>query len=110
MVGDLVRLLAAVASIPGGAVARGVRRWGTGSAPVIDIEVKRLEDGLERAALLELLGRIALAPHVVGVLLRVSAPPGGWAACQDLREAIEARERGDVAGGGLRPGVPAAHR
>jgi protease-4 len=90
MVGDRVRLLAAVASIPGGAVARGVRRWGTGSAPVIDIEVKRLEDGLERAALLELLGRIALAPHVVGVLLRVSAPPGGWAACQDLREAIEA--------------------
>lgn len=67
-----------------GAILRRVH----GPAAVLDLRVTRLEGALERSLQLESLRRAAVDPSVAAVLLRLDSPPGGFAACEDLRRVI----------------------
>lgn len=62
---------------------------------VLDLRVTRQADIRSRSLLVERLLRVADDADIKAVLLRIDAPPGGWAATGDLRDAILAlREAG----------------
>lgn len=95
MVEDLFRLGASVVALPITLVVRAFRQVRQGPAAILDLTVERSEDTVERARLLAQLRRVPDDGTVSAVLLRIDAPPGNWASCQDLREVIETiRESG----------------
>jgi protease-4 len=82
----LIRLFAA----PVGFAARAVHRLATGTGVVLDVTIAGHAGLWDRDVFFRRLRRAAHDPHVAAVLLRIEAAPAGWAACQDLREAIGA--------------------
>lgn len=84
------RIGAALAAVPVGIALGVVHRLATGRDAVLDLTVDRVADLKARDALLRRIRRVANDPNVAGLLLRLKAPPAGWAACQDLRAAIVA--------------------
>ena len=80
--------MGSVATFPVRALFRTVQGLATGRAAILDVEVKRLDDAMLRQAWLRRLRRAAAEPGVRGFVLRIEAPPGSWAACGDLRNAI----------------------
>ena len=91
---QILRMGAAVASIPAGMALGAVHRVLTGRA-VVTLDVKRVSEALDRAALADRVRGLAADPHVVAVVLRLEGPPGGWASCQDLLSALgEVRQAG----------------
>jgi len=62
--------------------------WLSGSQAVVDVKITRVPDILGRQQLVHRIRRMGLDTNVAAVLLRIEAPPGGYAACQDLRAAI----------------------
>ncbi len=62
--------------------------WLTGPQGVVDMTIGRGEDLLARQRVLHRIRRMGTDPNVAAILLRIEAPPGGYAACQDLRGAI----------------------
>lgn len=89
MLKDVLKLGAGAVSLPLGMVWSRWRRVRTGRQAVVEVDVVRLEDALHRERWLQALRRLASDPSVEAVLFKVEAPPGGWAACQDLRAAIK---------------------
>jgi hypothetical protein len=84
-----------VLAIPPRLALAGVHRLATGRRAILDVTVDREGGLVARARLRTGLLRSAADPGVVGVLLRLRAPPGGWATCQDLRAAVQhLRQRG----------------
>ncbi|MEQ1505889.1 MAG: S49 family peptidase, partial [Myxococcota bacterium] len=84
----LVRVGAALASKPVGSLLRWGHRFATGRDVVLDVVIDRRADLHDRTQRLHRLRRVADDPLVAAVVLRLREPPGGWAACQDLRAAI----------------------
>jgi protease-4 len=84
----LVRAAARLLSVPVGVAGRVVHRVATGSAAVLDVPIQRHEGLRERELFLRRLRRAGQDPQLAAVLLRIAAPPGGWAACEDLRTVV----------------------
>jgi protease-4 len=62
----------------------------SGSQAVVDVTLTRVPDLVEREQQLHRIRRMGNDPNVAAILLRIEAPPGGYAACQDLRGVIKA--------------------
>ena len=88
MIEDASRLAASVAAIPAGGLIRAVQSASTGRHAILDLTVERSEDAMHRQGIVHRLRRAAVDPAVGGALLRFESPPGSWASCQDLRDAI----------------------
>jgi protease-4 len=84
----VTRAVARLLSVPVGLAAGAVHRLATGSSAVLDVRVGRHEGLRERDSFLRRLQRAAHDPHLAAVLLRIDAPPGGWASCEDLRSVV----------------------
>lgn len=84
----LWRTIASGFSLPAALATGALFRRLNGPAAVLDLRVTRLEGVQERAAQLHALRRAALEPSIAAVLLRLDGPPGGFAACEDLRATI----------------------
>lgn len=69
---------------------RLVHRLRFGSAVVLELRLDASEHAVETALLVRALRRAAADPRVVGLLLWIEAPPGGWASGEDLRDALHA--------------------
>jgi protease-4 len=88
MLADLTRAGARITAAPVRALTRGVRRALTRGGRILELHLDRVPDVRQRAILVERVRRVALDPGVVGLLIRIDAAPGGWAATGDLRAAI----------------------
>ncbi|MCB9677864.1 MAG: signal peptide peptidase SppA [Alphaproteobacteria bacterium] len=88
MIADVVRLTALGLALPFGAAWGAWHRLRTSSHAILDVKVTALEDSQSRESWLGALRRIAGDSGVEGVVFHIEAPPGGWAACQDLRAVI----------------------
>lgn len=89
MLQDAGRLVGTAAAIPAGALFRTLQGLSTGGNAILDLEVVRWEDAMLRQHAIHKLMRAAADPSVAGLLLRLEAPPGSWASCQDLRATIQ---------------------
>lgn len=87
---SVLRIAKGLASAPVGFLAGRVQRIACGPQAVLDLEIKAVEDSLQRSMLFHRLRRAAADPNVAAVLLRIREAPGSWAACSDLRDAIAA--------------------
>ncbi|HHO52647.1 MAG TPA: hypothetical protein ENK18_17695 [Deltaproteobacteria bacterium] len=87
------RLASAVAAVPAGGLASLIHRLATGPEAILEIDVGLIADLRGRQQWIHQIRRAAADPLVAAVLFRFHAPIGGWAACQDLREAILALRR-----------------
>lgn len=85
----VVRIAAGLASRPIGFVAGRVQRAASGPQAILDVKVEAIQDTLRRQEFFHRLRRAGIDPNVAGVLLRLEGAPGGWAACQDLRQTIQ---------------------
>ncbi|MFT7521330.1 MAG: ClpP class serine protease, partial [Kiritimatiellia bacterium] len=95
MVPEVVRRGASLFAPPLIKIARSIRRAVTSDSVVVEFVVRALPDIRARELQLRLLRRIARDPGVKGLLIRIEAAPGGWAATQDLRGSLsEFTERG----------------
>lgn len=89
----LVRALTGSFSWPAGWVLRRIRGAFTGSDALLDVRVRRFTTEFERVQWLNQLRRVSMDAHVSTVLLRLESPPGGIAACQDLRDVVAGLRR-----------------
>ncbi|MCB9690027.1 MAG: S49 family peptidase [Alphaproteobacteria bacterium] len=80
-------VLGALALLPRVAL-RGLHRGLTGQQAVLDVTVERMPDLMQRDRFLRRLGGVVDDARVVAVVLRLHAPPAGWAALQDLVDVI----------------------
>jgi len=87
-VGRLVRAVARTAARPLRAMGWGARRGWLRSGAVVEVDVVSIPGLRDRHRWLHRLRRLGTDPMVVGVLLKVHEGPAGWAALQDLVEAI----------------------
>jgi protease IV len=88
MLAEVARSGAALLVSPVRAVTRLLRRSIMGRGRIVEIDVHALPDVRARAMFALRVRRLARDPAVVGVVLRVDSPPGGWGATGDLRDAI----------------------
>jgi len=88
MIRDLLRMSALGLALPIGAAWGGWHRLRTSNHAILDVKVSALEDSYQRERWLLALRRIAGDPGVEAVVFLIDTPPGGWAACQDLRAVI----------------------
>lgn len=77
-----------VFSLPVGVLVSVVHRLAVGKQAVVEVRINQISDVLERQAVIHRVRRMAGDERVQAVLLRIEAPPGGYAACSDLREAV----------------------
>ena len=87
---SVLRLAKGLAAAPFGFLAGRVQRIACGPQAVLDLEIKAIDDSLQRQLLFHRLRRAAADPNVAAVLLRLREAPGSWAASSDLRDAIAA--------------------
>jgi len=81
------------AALPFYWMSTALHGWLTGSQGVVDVTITRGADILTRQRMLHRLRRMGTDPNVAAVLLRIEAPPGGYASCQDLRSTIASVRR-----------------
>jgi protease-4 len=93
MMDDAARVVGSVAAVPAGGLLRVIQSMASTSQAVLDLEVETLEDSQHRQALLNRLRRAAADPGVTALIVRFSSPPGSWAACADLRVALQRLRR-----------------
>ena len=84
----ITRFIASAAAVPFGMTLGAVHRAVSGPAAIVDVKIRRGETVIDRQLLVHRLRRMGYDSNVAAVLLRLHAPPGGYAACQDLRAAI----------------------
>lgn len=89
----IVRMSAGIAGMPLAALWSAYHRLRCGPVAVLDVDVRASPGAAERQAFLNRLRRAGHDPCIAAVLLRLYEPPGGWAACQDLRATIRALRR-----------------
>lgn len=89
----ITRIVASAAALPIGMTLGAIHRAVTGPAAIVDVPIRRAEDVIARQRMVHRIRRMGYDPSVAGVLLRLQAPPGGYAACQDLRAAIASVRR-----------------
>ena len=77
-----------VLSLPVGVLVSGAHRLAVGKQAVVDVRITRISGVLERQAVIHRVRRMAGDDRVRAVVLRIESPPGGYAACSDLREAV----------------------
>lgn len=97
MIGDLVRTSKSFAARPMSAALRRVRRLRTSRHAVVWVDVEPIEDVFDREQWLQSVRGLATDGNVEAVVFKVLGPPGGWAACQDLRAAIVDLRKADKA-------------
>lgn len=85
---ELGRAIGGAMSVPVGAALGWLHERITGRRALVTVTIEALGDAGARAAFLHRFRRLGADPQVVGVILRIDAAPGSWAACQDLRTAI----------------------
>lgn len=88
--------LASIAAVPVLGVLDLIHDARTGAHTLLEVQVDHVEEPLELERLLEGLRRAARDPRIEVVLLNLRAPPGGWAACQDLARVITELREADV--------------
>lgn len=84
----ITRFVASAAAVPVGMSLGAIHRAVSGPAAIIDVRIRRAEDVMQRQGWVHRIRRMGYDANVAAVLLRLEAPPGGYAACQDLRAAI----------------------
>lgn len=95
MINDIRRLLAMGLSMPIGAFYNTIHGFRTGQHAIVEVDVEGAGDTYERQRLLVALDRLRHDERVEAVLFHVKASPGGRAAIQDVRAAIQSlREAG----------------
>ncbi len=91
----LFGLAARLAVLPLLMVVNLLRRLVVGRETILRVRIKEVPSLQDRHRLLTSLRRVADDPRVVGLVLELEEPFGGWAANHDLREVlIELRESG----------------
>lgn len=75
-------------AVPPRVLLRAAHRTFTGREAVLDVPIESIPDLLHRDRFLRRLRGAARDPRVSAVVLRLRAPPAGWAASQDLVAAI----------------------
>jgi protease-4 len=90
MISEVLRIAALGLAFPLGTVWGAWHRLLTSKHAIVDVTVEKHEDGQARDAWLQGVRHLAEDDHVEAVVFTIDAPPGGYAACQDLRAAIGA--------------------
>ena len=89
------RLIVRLIALPFRWLARILDGITSGPALVLDLEIEQDPSSIERQKMLDVLRGASGDDRVVGVLLRIRTPLGGWATAQDLGTVIhELREAG----------------
>lgn len=89
MVDDVLRAIAGALSLPVGGLFESLHRRATGTHAVLELRIRHWEQASARDQVLRRLRRVAAEDGVDALYLHIDAPPGSWAATQDLRHALE---------------------
>ncbi len=89
MISEVLRIAALGLAFPLGTVWGAWHRLLTTKHAIVDVEVTKHDDSQAREAWLRGVRNLAEDDFVEAVVFTIEAPPGGYAACQDLRAAIQ---------------------